>query len=203
MSSYEENEKKVQIILERGIGILAQNYTVRKLDAGEFTNPVTAGIQFRIAHYEIENVGHLMTMHTENNPHMLMATYTLTPYFKKLPLISSDFIYNEEGGMFLIEINELVKKLQFDKDELENKRNEILNERKRNEQDFEVINNAMNTVRKVNNNQGYVEKTRVEFWANKFNISFDVLKRQIEKENIEIKDIKQRDDTDTNEAQPY
>jgi len=29
------------------------------------------------------------------------------------------------------------------------------------------------------------------------------LKRQIEKENIEIKDIKQRDDTDTNEAQPY
>ena len=109
MSSYEENEKKVQIILERGIGILAQNYTVRKLDAGEFTNPVTAGIQFRIAHYEIENVGHLMTMHTENNPHMLMATYTLTPYFKKLPLISSDFIYNEEGGMFLIEIYELVK----------------------------------------------------------------------------------------------
>ena len=101
------------------------------------------------------------------------------------------------------EINELVKTLQFDKDELENKRNEILNERKRNEQDFEVINNAMNTVRKVNNNQGYVEKTRVEFWANKFNISFDVLKRQIEKENIEIKDIKQRDDTDTNEAQPY
>ena len=101
------------------------------------------------------------------------------------------------------EINELVKTLQFDKDELENQRNEILNERKRNEQDFEVINNAMNTVRKVNNNQGYVEKTRVEFWANKFNISFDVLKRQIEKENIEIKDIKQRDDTDTNEAQPY
>ena len=38
-----------------------------------------------------------------------MATYTLTPYFKKLPLISSDFIYNEEGGMFLIEIYELVK----------------------------------------------------------------------------------------------
>lgn len=101
------------------------------------------------------------------------------------------------------EINELVKTLQFDKDELENKRNEILNERKRNEQSFEIINDAMNAVRKVNNTQGYVEKTRVEFWANKFNISFAVLKRQIEKENIEIKDIKQRDDTDTNDAQPY
>ena len=109
MGNYEENEKKVQMILERGVGILARNYTVRKLDAGKFTNPVTAGVQFRIAHYEIENVGHLMTMYTENNPHMLMATYTLTPYFKKLPLISSDFIYDEEGGMFLIEIYELVK----------------------------------------------------------------------------------------------
>ena len=109
MGNYEENEKKVQMILERGVGILARNYTVRKLDAGKFTNPVTAGVQFRIAHYEIENVGHLMTMYTENNPHMLMATYTLTPYFKKLPLVSSDFIYDEEGGMFLIEIYELVK----------------------------------------------------------------------------------------------
>ena len=95
--------------MERGVGILARNYTVRKLDAGEFTDPVTTGVQFRIAHYEIENVGHLMTMYTENNPHMLMATYTLTPYFKKLPLVSSDFIYDEEGGMFLIEIYEFVK----------------------------------------------------------------------------------------------
>ena len=109
MSSYEENEKKVQTVLERGVGVLAQNYPVRKLDAGEFAGPVTAGIQFRIAHYEIGNVGHLMTMYTENNPLMQMATYTLTPYYKKLPLISSDYIYNGDGGMFLIEIYELVK----------------------------------------------------------------------------------------------
>lgn len=34
---------------------------------------------------------------------MIMATYTLTPYFKKLPMISSDFIYNGDGGLFLID----------------------------------------------------------------------------------------------------
>lgn len=101
------------------------------------------------------------------------------------------------------EISELVKGLQYDKENLENRKKELLSERERNEQSFEIINEAMNTVRVVNNNQGYIEKTRVEFIANKFNISFDVLKRQIAKENIEIKDIKQRDDTDTNEAQPY
>lgn len=109
MGTYEENEKKVQTILERGVGILARNYGVRKLDAGGFSAPVTLNTQFRIAHYEIENVGHLMTMYTENNPQLLMATYTLTPYYKKLPLISSDFIFNGDGGMFLIEIYELVK----------------------------------------------------------------------------------------------
>ena len=101
------------------------------------------------------------------------------------------------------EISALVEGLQYDKENLENRKNELLNERKRNEQSFEVINEAMNTVRVVNNNQGYIEKTRVEFFANKFNISVEVLKRQIEKENIKIKDIKLRDDTDTNEAQPY
>ena len=109
MSCYEENQKKVQTILERGIGVLAQEYVVRRLDAGEFGGMITLGTQFNTAHYEIEGVGHLMTMYTEGNPHMMMATYTLTPYFKKLPLISSDFIYDEEGGMFLIEIYELVK----------------------------------------------------------------------------------------------
>ena len=109
MSIYEANQRKVQTILERGIGVLAQKYTVRKLDAGEFSRVTALNTQFVTAHYEIEGVGHLMTMYTEGNPHMLMSTYTLTPYFKKLPLISSDFIYDEEGGMFLIEIYELVK----------------------------------------------------------------------------------------------
>ena len=109
MSSFEENQRNVQSILERGIGVLAQDYIVRKLDAGEFSSMTTLGMQFHIAHYEIEGVGHLMTMHTEGNPHVMMSTYTLTPYFKKLPLISSDFICNEDGGMFLNEIYELVK----------------------------------------------------------------------------------------------
>ena len=109
MSRYKENQKKVQSILERGVGILAQNYTVRPLDPGEFGSMITLGTQFNTAHYEIEGVGHLMTMCTEGNPQLLMAMYTLTPYFKKLPLISSDFIYNEDGGMFLIELYELVK----------------------------------------------------------------------------------------------
>ena len=109
MGQYEDNQRNTQEILERGLGILAQNYNVRKLDAGEFAEPVTMNTKFMIAHYEIEGVGHLMTMYTEGNPQMQMVAYTLTPYFKKLPMISSDFIYGDDGGMFLIEIYELVE----------------------------------------------------------------------------------------------
>ncbi len=101
------------------------------------------------------------------------------------------------------EMIELIQGLQYDKENLENRKKELLDERERNEKSFEVINKAMNTVRVINNNQGYIEKTRVEFIANKFNISVEVLKNQIERENIKIKDIKLRDDTDTNEAQPF
>ena len=97
------------------------------------------------------------------------------------------------------EINRLVEALQFDKENLENRKEQLLSERERNEKSFEIINNAMNTIRVVNNNQGYVEKTRVEFFANKFNISYEVLKNQILKENIIIKDVEQRKDTDINE----
>lgn len=109
MSICEENNMKVQSILERGIGVLAQHYTVKKLDAGAFADMITNGTQFKSAHYAIEGVGHLMTMYTEGNPHMSMVTFTLTPYCKKLPLISSDFVYFGEGGMFMIEIYELVE----------------------------------------------------------------------------------------------
>ena len=98
------------------------------------------------------------------------------------------------------EISALVEGLQFDKENLETRKKELLDERKRNEQSFEIINNAMNTIRIVNENQGYIEKTRVEFFANKFNLSVEVLQKQILKENIKIKDVKQRDDTDTGES---
>lgn len=101
------------------------------------------------------------------------------------------------------EIKELQKNLAMDFETLSEQKEQILNERKLNEQNFKLINDAMLTIRIVANNQGYVEKTRVEFIANKYNISYGVLKEQIEKENIEIRDIEQRDDTDTNDAQPF
>jgi len=109
MASYLENQKKVELLLNSCLEILSKHYVVKRLDPGKFARPVTDGIQFNIACYEIEGLGHLMTMTTEDKPDMQLATFTLTPYFKNLPLLSSDFIFNAEKGMFLIEVYELVK----------------------------------------------------------------------------------------------
>ena len=35
---------------------------------------ITLGTKFNTAHYEIEGVGHLMTMYTEGNTHMLVGS---------------------------------------------------------------------------------------------------------------------------------
>lgn len=101
------------------------------------------------------------------------------------------------------EIEELQKNLAMDLETLSEQKEQILNQRKLNEQNFKLINDAMLTIRIVAKNQGYVEKTRVEFIANKYNLSYNTLKEQIEREHIEIKDIEQRNDTDTNDSQPY
>ena len=81
------------MILERGIGILAKEYAVRRWAAGGLAVMITSDTQLHTAHYEIEGADLFMTMYTEGNPHMVMSTYTLTPYFKKLPLISSDWFF--------------------------------------------------------------------------------------------------------------
>ena len=87
------------------------------------------------------------------------------------------------------EINNELSNLTFEKKELQERKDGILKQRKLNEQNIEVINTAMNTVRRVNFNQGYIETTRLRHIAKKNVLDYDVLLRQCKRENIEIKDL--------------
>lgn len=109
MGVIEDNDKKVALVIEKQLEVLGRHYNVKKLDAGKFARPVTLKTQFIIEHYEIEGVGHLMTMATEGNPMMQMATCTLMPYFKALPMLNFDYMFGgEDKGMYLSEVYELV-----------------------------------------------------------------------------------------------
>ena len=70
----------------------------------------------------------------------------------------------------LKEIEIMQKNLQDEFDYILDERNAILKQRELNDKNFELIEKAMRTIRIVANNQGYVEQTRVEYIANKFNL---------------------------------
>lgn len=82
-------------------------------------------------------------------------------------------------------------------------RDAILKQRELNDKNFELIEKVMRTIRIVAKNQGYIEQTRVEYIANKFNLKVESLKNEIKRQGISIKDIEQRNDTDSNMHQPY
>lgn len=93
------------------------------------------------------------------------------------------------------EIDNELSNLTFEKKELQERKDGILKQRKINEKNFEVINNAMNTVRKIvygvdgREGQGYIETTRLRHIAKKNVLDYDVLLKQCKKETIEVKDL--------------
>ena len=103
----------------------------------------------------------------------------------------------------LKEIEIMQKNLQEEFEFLTDEKDAILKQRELNDKNFELIEQAMRTIRIVANNQGYVEQTRVEYIANKFNLKVQSLMNEIKRQGIEIKDIEQRKDTDNNMHQPF
>jgi len=63
----------------------------------------------------------------------------------------------------------------------------------------DIINNAMKILRRLISDERTIAKYYVEFQANKHHIDYNVLEKHVLKENIVIKDIPIRTDTDTGE----
>jgi len=93
------------------------------------------------------------------------------------------------------EIDNELSNLTFEKKELQERKDGILKQRKLNEENFEVINNAMTTIRLIvygadgRSGQGYIELNRIKFIAKKHVLDSDVLLKQCKKETIEVKDL--------------
>ena len=100
----------------------------------------------------------------------------------------NDDVAEIERQMKEIEImqNNLKEEFNF----LSDQKEQLLKQRELNDRNFELMGKAMHTIRVVADNQGFIEKTRVEFIANKFNLKVESLMEQIGKENIVVKDIK-------------
>lgn len=105
MDFYEINiNRRLQLGLDR----LKQDYELTLVDVGDLEEFTVQGRVHRVKQYEIKDVGNLLVMTNPLQGHMQMDTFTITPYYKNLPLFTTDYIYMEDKRMFLNEIYSLV-----------------------------------------------------------------------------------------------
>ena len=109
MSMYETNMKMIERRINAGISMLRQNYRVIEIDTGALESFVVAERFHAVRQYEIEGVGNLVVMTNPKEGTMQMDTFTITPYYKNLPLFTTDYMYFEDKRMFLNEIYDLVE----------------------------------------------------------------------------------------------
>jgi len=104
------NSYMMDVEAENILDMLSEYYTVKQLDAGEFsdismTAPLAPGfmvtLDFEVQQYEVEGYGNLSIMKTDGVQQM--STIVLTPFNKNLPLISTDYMFNGENRVSYIE----------------------------------------------------------------------------------------------------
>lgn len=109
MSMYETNMKMIKRRLDAGLAMLKENYRVTEINTGSLESFVVDNRYHEVKQYEIEGVGNLLVMTNPKEGKMQMDTFTITPYFKNLPLFTTDYLYFEDKRMFLNEIYDLVE----------------------------------------------------------------------------------------------
>ncbi len=109
MSMYETNMKMIKRRLDSGLAMLKENYRVTEINTGSLESFVVDNRYHEVKQYEIEGVGNLLVMTNPKEGKMQMDTFTITPYFKNLPLFTTDYLYFEDKRMFLNEIYDLVE----------------------------------------------------------------------------------------------
>ncbi len=105
---YETNMKMIERRLNAGLERLRRDYEVRELDVGDLRRFTVADRVHVVTQYEVVGVGNLLVMTNPEKGAMQMDTFTFTPYYKNLPLFTSDYMYFEDKRMFLNEIYNLV-----------------------------------------------------------------------------------------------
>lgn len=106
---YETNLKKIDRRIRTGLAMLREHYDVKELPVKDvFRSFYVAGRRHVVRHFEIVGVGNLVIMTNPDAGAMQMDTFTITPYFKNLPLFTTDYMYFEDKIAVLNEIYDLV-----------------------------------------------------------------------------------------------
>lgn len=108
MNVFEVNKRNIETRVSTGIQLLQEHYVLKEKEIGEFRTLHIQNMDFAVRQFEVVDVGNLVVMENKNAEAFQMDTFVLTPYFKDLPLYSSDYMYIKENRNFLNEIYSLV-----------------------------------------------------------------------------------------------
>ena len=104
----EENARLIDERLDAGLALLREYYTVTECTIDPaFARPNVGGRPNHVRRFDIEGVGNLLVMTAKEVESNQLGTFAIMPYFKNLPLFSSDYVYNDDKRFFLIEVYDL------------------------------------------------------------------------------------------------
>ncbi len=108
---YEDNVKRIDRRIGAGLALLDKYYEVTEIPVEDALKDfAVAGRRHVVRQFEIDGVGNLLIMTNPDDGHMQMDTFTITPYYKNLPLFTTDYMYFDDHISFLNEIYSLVEK---------------------------------------------------------------------------------------------
>lgn len=107
MTIFKKNKVNIDNRISRGLDLIRENYDIKELETGEFNNITIQNMNYSVKQYEINGVGNLFIMVCKESEMMQMDSFVITPYYKNLPLFSTDYMYIKERRTFLNEIYNL------------------------------------------------------------------------------------------------
>ena len=104
-------DKNVGLINERldsGLALLRKYYEVEEQAVDSvLANPVIGGRPHHARRFDIKGVGNLLVMTVTEAEENQLSSFVIMPYFKNLPLFSTDYVYSGAKRFFLLEIYDL------------------------------------------------------------------------------------------------
>ena len=103
-----ENKRLIERRLKDGLALLREYYMVEERDLEPaFAHPVVAGRPYEVRSFDIWDVGNLLMMSATEVEENQLSSFVIMPYYKNLPLFSTDYVYSGEDRVMLIEAYDL------------------------------------------------------------------------------------------------
>lgn len=103
------NRDMVEQRLCKGLDIIKKRFDIEEIPISHKLNSYTLdGRTYKTSQYNIKDIGNLFYMKSTNKDDFIMDTMIITPYYKQLPVFSTDYLYMLDKRNVLHELYDLV-----------------------------------------------------------------------------------------------